>query len=46
MNWVWWFNEIRLHGEIGHLPPVEYEADYYRQLNTQQQLLLGQPSLH
>ena len=41
-----WFNETRLHGEIGHVPPVEFEADYYRQINAQQQPLLGEPSLH
>jgi putative transposase len=45
LYWVWWFNEVRLHGEIGHVPPVEFEADYYRH-NTQPQPLLGEPSLH
>jgi len=20
LNWVWWFNEVRLHGEIGNIP--------------------------
>ncbi len=28
-GWVLWFNESRLHGSIGHVPPVEYEAGYY-----------------
>ena len=28
-GWVLWFNENRLHGSIGHVPPVEYEAGYY-----------------
>ena len=46
LNWVWWFNEIRLHGEIGYVPPVEFERSYYRQFNSQQQPLLGEPSLH
>jgi putative transposase len=46
LNWVWWFNEIRLHGEIGYVPPVEFEQSYYRQFNPQQQPLLGEPSLH
>ncbi len=46
LNWVWWFNEIRLHGEIGHVPPIEYENIYYRQINAQQHPLLGEPSLH
>ncbi|MFI6728846.1 IS3 family transposase [Streptomyces atratus] len=25
-EWVGWFNHHRLHGEIGYVPPVEYEA--------------------
>jgi hypothetical protein len=33
-------------GEIGHLPPVEFEIEHYRQINAQQQPLLGEPSLH
>ena len=28
-DWVWWFNHNRLHGSIGHVPPVEFEAAYY-----------------
>jgi putative transposase len=31
-EWVDWYNHTRLHGEIGHIPPVEYETNYY--LNT------------
>lgn len=46
LNWVWWFNEIRLHGQIGHVPPIEYETDYYRQITPRQQPLSGEPSLH
>jgi putative transposase len=46
LNWVWWFNEVRLHGEIGYVPPVEFENNYYRQMNTQPQPRLGEPSLH
>lgn len=30
-EWVDWYNHRRLHGEIGHVPPVEYEAVYYQQ---------------
>ncbi|MEU1298397.1 hypothetical protein ACQEV4_08545 [Streptomyces shenzhenensis] len=26
----------RLHGEIGHIPPVEYEANYYTELTKLQ----------
>jgi putative transposase len=28
-EWVDWYNDRRLHGEIGHVPPVEHEAKYY-----------------
>ena len=24
-----WFNHRRLHGEIGHIPPAEYETTYW-----------------
>jgi len=26
-----WYNASRLHGEIGDVPPAEYEAHWYRQ---------------
>ncbi|MFD3621261.1 IS3 family transposase [Streptomyces sp. NPDC058676] len=29
-EWVDWYNHRPLHGEIGHIPPVEYEANFYR----------------
>ncbi|MGW1658181.1 integrase core domain-containing protein, partial [Streptomyces atratus] len=28
-EWTDWYNHRRLHGEIGHVPPGEYEANYY-----------------
>ncbi|MGW2183725.1 IS3 family transposase [Streptomyces sp. NPDC001732] len=28
-EWVDWYCHRRLHGEIGHLPPAEYETSYY-----------------
>ena len=31
LGWIDWFNTRRLHGEIGHIPPAELEATYYRQ---------------
>jgi putative transposase len=46
LNWVWWFNEIRLHGEIGYVPPVAFENAYYRQIDSQPQPQLGEPSLY
>ncbi|MBX3692650.1 MAG: IS3 family transposase, partial [Dokdonella sp.] len=32
LEWVSWFNTQRLLGSIGHIPPAEAEANYYRQL--------------
>ena len=29
LNWVDWFNNHRLFGPIGHIPPAEAEANYY-----------------
>ena len=29
LSWVHWFNEQRLHGHCGHVPPAEYEAAVY-----------------
>jgi putative transposase len=34
VRWVGWYNHTRLHGEIGHIPPAEYEAIYYSPINT------------
>lgn len=28
-EYVDWYNHRRLHGEIGHVPPVEYEQTYW-----------------
>lgn len=28
-EWVDWYNQRRLHGELGHVPPAEYEAAYW-----------------
>ena len=32
LDYVDWFNQRRLHGELGMLPPAEYEAIYYDRL--------------
>ncbi len=29
LRWVDWFNNHRLFGPIGHIPPAEAEANYY-----------------
>jgi putative transposase len=46
LNWVHWFNGTRLHGSIGHVPPIEYEAEYYRQNTAGQQPLPRELALH
>ena len=33
-EWVDWFNRRRLLEPIGHVPPAEYEEQYYRQENA------------
>jgi putative transposase len=35
LQWVAWFNHHRLLEPIGYIPPVEAEANYYRQLAGQ-----------
>lgn len=35
LEWVSWFNHQRLMGPLGYIPPVEAEANYYRQLESQ-----------
>ena len=35
LEWVDWYNNRRLLGPIGDIPPAEYEADYYQQHNGQ-----------
>ena len=29
LQWVHWFNHARLHGHLGDVPPVEFEAAYH-----------------
>jgi len=35
LTWVSWFNNHRLMGPLGYIPPAEAEANYYRQLAEQ-----------
>jgi putative transposase len=35
-EWIDWYCHRRLHGEIGHVPPVEYETNYYTELTKPQ----------
>jgi putative transposase len=34
LEWVTWFNQNRLHGALGDIPPVEHEEAHYAQLAT------------
>ena len=36
-EWVDWYNQRRLHGELGHVPPAEYEAAYWDSHSTADQ---------
>jgi putative transposase len=31
LTWVDWYNQRRLHGACGDIPPAEYEDNYYRE---------------
>ncbi len=46
LSWVHCFNENRLHSAIGDIPPIEFEALYYREINPRQQPLPGELALH
>ncbi|MFI5635760.1 IS3 family transposase [Streptomyces sp. NPDC051664] len=35
-EWIDWYCHRRLHGEIGHVPPAEYETNYYTELTKPQ----------
>jgi putative transposase len=35
-EWTDWYNNRRLHGEIGHVPPAEYETAFYQNQPTPQ----------
>jgi putative transposase len=37
LAYVEWFNERRLHSELGLLPPAEFEHNFYAHTGTQQQ---------
>ena len=41
-----WFNHRRLHGEIGLVPPVEFETEHYRHNPTPATADAGLQSLH
>ncbi len=45
LSWVHWFNQHRLHGALGYVPPIEYEQAYYRQ-NHCQNVCENDPSMN
>ena len=42
LEYVWWWNNARLHGELGYRTPVEVEAAYYAGLESARPALAGQ----
>lgn len=46
LEWVDWFNNRRLHTELGDMPPAEHEANHYRQIASTAMLESTEPSLH
>ncbi|ODT29341.1 MAG: hypothetical protein ABS63_00105 [Microbacterium sp. SCN 70-27] len=34
LEYVWWWNNQRVHGELDMRTPAEVEADYYARLDT------------
>ena len=38
--WVDWFNNRRLHGSIGMIPPSEFESNYYSQRELENRSVL------
>jgi putative transposase len=42
LSWVHWFNEHRLHGHCGDVPPAEFEAAFYAAQETDQTLVGNQ----
>ena len=45
-EYIDWFNHRRLHGEIGLVPPAEFEDNYYRQNTAPTTVGASVPSLH
>ena len=45
LEWVDWFNHRRLLEPIGHVPPAEFEAAYWRKEDSTAAGRLNEPSL-
>jgi putative transposase len=47
LEWVDWFNNVRLLEPIGYVPPSEFEQTYYAHaVATEEEEILKQESLH
>ena len=44
LEWVWWWNNSRLHGELDMRTPIEVENAYYADLESAQPVSAGQSS--
>lgn len=42
LEYVWWWNNARLHGEIGYRSPAEVEATHYAEVESARPALAGQ----
>ncbi|QSR29111.1 hypothetical protein CFI00_01070 [Nocardioides sp. S5] len=45
-EYIDWFNHRRLHGEIGLIPPAEYEDNHYQHTTTPTTVEASVQSLH
>lgn len=46
LEWVDWFNNVRLLEPIGYVPPAEFEEEYNRKAALEEQEVLKRTSLH
>ncbi|MGH2780183.1 MAG: integrase core domain-containing protein [Thermoleophilaceae bacterium] len=46
LHWVGFYNEERLHEELGDVPPAEYEANFNDQHRRSAPVEAGQPALN
>jgi len=46
LAWVDWYNNRRLHTELGNIPPAEHEAIYYCHNTPTTTVETREPNLH
>ncbi len=46
LNWVWWFNNTRIHSALDYVTPIEHESAYDGHNNVQPDHKSGEPALH